>query len=423
MTQHPSRYVYWVRNDLRRTDNFTWEALLAHRTNHAPDAPLLALVTGPPGWDAQTPFGWSRLSDRRKNLWLQAARGFEAEWLSQPGASLEFYWGANPAELLPSNTGAGDAVFASRGFATEEIREERAVALAASARGFELNLLENHDVWEPALWNFSLQSLPLTFSGYRRKVEALPPPPLGNPTLPSYPQSAAPPLSDAHPLSGFPFSGDAQSALAHLRRFVWETDGLRCYKETRNGLLGVDYSGKISPWLATGALSVRTVWKEVNRYESERGANAGSEWFKMELLWRSYFLWAGRVDGARLFGPPCAWNNGIQRRVALWTNGETPNAFVNAGMIELRETGYMSNRIRQNAASYFIHQLGLPWPIGASYFEHHLLDYEAAVNWGNWNHLAGGPRNPGRRPPFDPTQQAAFYDPQGAYQQAWRKCT
>lgn len=417
----PTRYVYWVRNDLRRTDNRTWEALLAHRTEHTPDAPILALVTGPPGWNTQTPWGWSRLSDRRKNLWLQAAREFEAEWLSQPGATLEFHWGANPGELLTSNTDAGDAVFASKGFATEEIQEEREVALAARAHGFALNLLENHDLWEPVLWNFSLQSLPLTFSGYRRKVEALSPPPLGNDMLPPYPSSPVQPLSDAHPLSGFPFSGDSSSALAHLHRFIWETDGLRRYKETRNGLLGVDYSGKISPWLATGALSVRTVWKEVNRYESERGANAGSAWFKMELLWRSYFLWAGRVDGAHLFGPSSAWNTEMQHRVAQWTNGETPNAFVNAGMIELRETGYMSNRMRQNAASYFIHQLGLPWPIGASYFEHHLLDYEASVNWGNWNHLAGGPRNPGRRPPFDPDQQASFYDPQETYRQAWLK--
>ena len=48
-----------------------------------------------------------------------------------------------------------------------------------------------------------------------------------------------------------------------------EADALRRYKETRNGLLGADYSSKFSPWLANGALSPRTILAEVRRYEAE----------------------------------------------------------------------------------------------------------------------------------------------------------
>ena len=102
-----------------------------------------------------------------------------------------------------------------------------------------------------------------------------------------------------------------------------------------------------------------------------------------------------------------------------WSRGETPDSFVNAGMLELVATGYLSNRLRQNVASFFIHNLRLPWAVGASFMEHHLLDYEAASNWGNWAYIAGVGRNPGNRQPFNTVRQAEFYDSEGSYRSTW----
>jgi deoxyribodipyrimidine photo-lyase len=92
-------------------------------------------------------------------------------------------------------------------------------------------------------------------------------------------------------------------------------------------------------------------------------------------------------------------------------------------MRELAATGWMSNRGRQNVASYLVHDLGLDWQMGAWWFEALLLDYDVASNWGNWQYAAGvglDPRSQGsgqRR--FNPAKQASQYDPDGTYVRLW----
>ena len=417
----PPAYCYWIRNDLRLHDNRTWEALCAHRAAHAPDAPVFAVLSGPSGWDEASPWGWPRFSEARKKFWKSSAAGFARAWNNAQLGELVECWGKTPYEWtgvpeLPQ----GSCLFASRGHGFNESAAEAQTEKWAQQKGLEVNWVENHDVWDPSDWNFRLQDLPPTFTGFRKKLEKGTPlilPPLAQPLA----HAAAPTLlPDHHPHTSFPFAGDEASALAHVRHFIWESDGLARYKETRNGLLGVPYSGKISPWLATGALSVRWVWAEVVRFERERGRTDGSEWFLLELLWRSYFLWAARADGPKLFGPqPTHFQPEKSSAFQKWSRGETPDSFVNAGMHELVATGYLSNRLRQNVASFFIHNLGLHWAVGASFMEHHLLDYETASNWGNWAYIAGVGRNPGNRQPFNTVRQADFYDPDGTYRRTW----
>ena len=89
-------------------------------------------------------------------------------------------------------------------------------------------------------------------------------------------------------------------------------------------------------------------------------------------------------------------------------------------MNELNSTGWMSNRGRQNVASYLIHDLGLNWTWGASYFEKKLIDYDPDVNWGNWLYLSGRGSDPRARK-FNTQKQAMTYDPNGEYQKRWDK--
>ena len=62
---------------------------------------------------------------------------------------------------------------------------------------------------------------------------------------------------------------------------------------------------------------------------------------------------------------------------------------VDANMRELKATGFMSNRGRQNVASYLALDLQLDWREGAEHFEALLLDYDVCSNWGNWVSAAG----------------------------------
>jgi deoxyribodipyrimidine photo-lyase len=57
--------------------------------------------------------------------------------------------------------------------------------------------------------------------------------------------------------------------------------------------------------------------------------------------------------------------------------------------MELRETGFMSNRGRQNVASFLTTDLRVDWRVGAEFFESQLIDYEPGANWGNWQYQAG----------------------------------
>jgi deoxyribodipyrimidine photo-lyase len=88
-------------------------------------------------------------------------------------------------------------------------------------------------------------------------------------------------------------------------------------------------------------------------------------------------------------------------------------------MNQLRATGYMSNRGRQLVASCFVHELNLDWRYGARFFEKHLIDYDLASNWGNWQYLAGVGADPRGHRKFDLSKQAEIYDSEGKFTQAW----
>jgi deoxyribodipyrimidine photo-lyase len=73
--------------------------------------------------------------------------------------------------------------------------------------------------------------------------------------------------------SVLPFRGGESQALARLQHYLFDSDALSSYFDTRNGMLGADYSTKLSPWLAAGCVSPRRVHAEASRYEAERVKN------------------------------------------------------------------------------------------------------------------------------------------------------
>lgn len=101
-----------------------------------------------------------------------------------------------------------------------------------------------------------------------------------------------------------------------------------------------------------------------------------------------------------------------------WIEGETGDDFVDANMIELKTTGFMSNRGRQNVASYLVHKLNLDWRVGAAWFESMLIDYDVTSNYGNWIYAAGVGNDPRDRV-FNTKKQAGMYDKSGAYRKLW----
>lgn len=85
------------------------------------------------------------------------------------------------------------------------------------------------------------------------------------------------------------FEGGETAALARVNDYIWDKDLLRTYFDTRNGMIGADYSSKFSPWLAHGNLSPRFVADQCRKYEELRVANKSTYWLVFELLWRDFF--------------------------------------------------------------------------------------------------------------------------------------
>ena len=283
---------------------------------------------------------------------------------------------------------------------------------------------------------FALDQLPDTFSTFRKHVEKL------TVKAPLSPPQTLPPshlkerewrslweasfyainARDTGLVAGF--DGGESAGRKHLDRY-FKTGLARTYKETRNGLDGMDYSTKFSPWLANGSLSVQRILSELRSYEQQAGANDSTYWIYFELLWREYFHWYARKHRAKLFRP-----EGITQlkpktafyaeRFAKWCHGNTPYPIVNACMKQLNASGYMSNRGRQLVASCFVHELNLDWRFGAAYMEQQLIDYDVASNWGNWQYLAGVGADPRGHRRFDLEKQTAMYDPKGAFIRRWQ---
>ena len=99
--------------------------------------------------------------------------------------------------------------------------------------------------------------------------------------------------------------------------------------------------------------------------------------------------------------------------------GQTGTPFIDANMREIAQTGFMSNRGRQNVASYLVKDLGIDWRMGAEYFEHQLLDYDVTSNWCNWNYVAGVGSDPREDRYFNILSQARRYDENGKYVKLW----
>ncbi len=223
--------------------------------------------------------------------------------------------------------------------------------------------------------------------------------------------------------TAFPWKGGENSAWERLNHYFWNTKKLAYYKKTRNGLIGEDYSSKLSAWLANGAISARQIYWEVQRFEQEEVKNQDTYWLVFELLWRDYFKYISLKHRSNIFKQEGILNKEYDWKqdntvLQTWIDGKTTYDFVNANMIEIKETGWMSNRGRQNVASFFAKEKEQDWRMGAAYFESLLIDYDVHSNYGNWMYNAGVGNDPRNRK-FNIKSQQDRYDQNGKYVRSW----
>ena len=331
------------------------------------------------------------------------------------------------------------AVYKQKGWTSEEVNITNSVKESLPLE-IKIEEIYNQFLYHPDDINIEIQNIPQVFSNLRKKLEKYvsirPEVHISKLEVENIVEekTSIPTLQDLgfeefnqNTKTAFPFKGGETEALNRLDDYFFQTKKLGFYKKTRNGLVGKDYSSKFSPWLANGSLSARTIYWNVKKFEQEEYKNQSTYWLIFELIWRDYFKFISMKHENDIFKlggilhKDYKWISN-ENLVQQWINGETKDDFVNANMIELKETGWMSNRGRQNVASYFSKELNLDWRIGAAYFEAMLLDYDVHSNYGNWMYVSGV-GNDSRDRKFNTQLQAERYDTNHSFRKLWLQQT
>lgn len=187
------------------------------------------------------------------------------------------------------------------------------------------------------------------------------------------------------------------------------------YNKTRD-FPAIDSTSKLSVHLRFGTISIRQL------YENTHSLNAT---FINELIWREFYqqiLWHFPHTAKNSFKKEydnIEWENN-EKHFNLWCEGKTGYPFVDAGMRQLNETGWMHNRVRMIVASFLTKHLLIDWRWGEAYFAQKLMDYDMAANVGGWQWAAGcGTDAAPYFRVFNPILQQEKFDKDNTYIQRW----
>ena len=189
-------------------------------------------------------------------------------------------------------------------------------------------------------------------------------------------------------------------------------------------------TSRLSPHLRFGTIGIRRVLSEARAAwaAAPPDGKKGIETFVKELAWREFY--AGILHHfprvltesfrTEFEAFPWASRDEAERRFAAWAAGQTGYPIVDAGMRQLREEGWMHNRVRMVVASFLTKDLLVDWKRGEAFFRRHLADGDPASNGGGWQWAAGcgTDAQPFFRI-FNPVLQGRKFDPQGAYVKRW----
>jgi deoxyribodipyrimidine photo-lyase len=423
--------IVWFKTDLRLYDN---EALIKAIEQGEQILPIYCFDDS---HFETTQYGFKKTGSYRTQFLLESLIDLDAS-LRKMGSGLLILKGKPEIEIPKIvEEYRVHKVFAEREVAWEEKRTEKLVQTELFKLRCELESFSTSTLYHAVDLPFSIKDIPDVFTKFRKRIEQdatvratfEKPETIESPVIPELVLPTLEELgldfSKIDSRAAIQFKGGETEAMKRLNHYFFETKSLSNYKETRNGMVGEDYSSKFSAWLALGCISPRIIYQEIKRYENENGANESTYWLVFELLWRDFFRFMFKKYQTKFFLYSGIKTDRVNSRslneklMSQWINGATDSDFINANMLELKQTGFMSNRGRQNVASYFCNELNMDWRIGASYFESQLIDYDVCSNWGNWAYLAGVGNDPRQHRFFNIEKQAADYDKNRAFRDLW----
>ena len=423
--------LVWFKTDLRLSDNETLCKAIAQSEQ------VIPVYCFDDSHFETTPYGFKKTGAFRAQFLLESLIDLDKN-LRELGSGLLIVKGKPEIEIPKiAKQYKVQKVFAKREVAYEEKQTEKSVQKALFKQYCEMETFSTSTLYCAEDLPFSIKDIPDVFTVFRKKTEqeanikdALP-----SPTAidsPEIPKMILPTLEELNvrfskidSRAVIQFKGGETESIKRLEYYFFETKNLSIYKETRNGMVGANYSSKFSAWLAMGCISPRFIYQEIKKYEKEFGANDSTYWLVFELLWRDFFRFMFKKHQTKFFLYSGIKTDKVnskslnEKSLSQWINGKTTSDFINANMLELKLSGFMSNRGRQNVASYFCNELNMDWRFGAAYFEEQLIDYDVCSNWGNWAYLAGVGNDPRGHRYFNIEKQANDYDKNKAFRDLW----
>lgn len=209
----------------------------------------------------------------------------------------------------------------------------------------------------------------------------------------------------------------SQAALKKLKEFSTKLDQ---YKEARD-YPAIAGTSRLSVFLKNGSLTVPQIISYLKLKNYGQKAESSRDVFFSELIWREFYYHVlfrhprVETEAFLLKYKNIHWSQN-KKNFEAWCEGKTGFPIVDAGMRELKQTGWMHNRVRMIVASFLTKDLHINWQWGEKYFMNQLLDGDLAPNNGGWQWAASTGTDP--QPYFrifNPWRQGEKFDPEGKY--------
>ena len=398
--------IWWIRRDLRLTDNAALQAGL----EAGPVIPVFILDPA-----------FSR-SSRRRDFLFEGLHALDKE-LRERGSYLVLRRG-RPVQVLGQLLWETDSedIYAEEDFTPYAFRRDEEVA-----RHLPLQLIHGQTTQHPHAV-LKADGTPYTvYTPYSKAWKVKLPSRLD---LFSVPEKINSPVNiHTEPLPRYKvsplFPSGEQEALARLDEFLHRR--IYSYAEDRNRM-DLEGTSALSPYLHFGMLGLRqavhAARQAVVQARGDTSKRSAETWLN-ELIWREFYIQI-------LFHFPHVSKMAFNRSLAniewindesqfeAWTAGRTGVPIVDAAMRQLKEIGWMHNRARMIVASYLVKDLLIDWRWGEAWFMENLIDGDQAANNGGWQWTAGtGTDAAPYFRIFNPVLQSIKFDPNGDYIRRW----
>jgi deoxyribodipyrimidine photo-lyase len=412
MTSHKDRRIlmtaiWWVRRDLRLTDNAALRAALEA------GSVIPAFIIDP---------AFSHSSPRRWDFLYEGLHALHKD-LRARGSYLVVRTG-KPVDVLRQllHDTHAEAIFAEQDYTPYALKRDEEVA-----RCLPLQLIQGQTVHHPMDVLKADHTPYRVFTPYSKAWKA---------SLPSTirlypaPEKITTPVGvPTESLPGFKvsptFPAGEQEALVRLAEFLHQR--IYTYAQDRNRM-DLDGTSALSPYLHFGMLGLRqavhAARQAIAKARDEISKRSAEAWLN-ELIWREFYIqimFHFPYVSETAFNPALAniaWEND-ESKFNAWKDGHTGVPIVDAAMRQLKGIGWMHNRARMIAASYLVKDLLIDWRWGEKYFMDELLDGDQAANNGGWQWVAGtGTDAAPYFRIFNPVLQSAKFDLHGEYIRKW----